>query len=63
MTHIARDAAISSFTKEEKKGIMIVSLKCGGVGLNLIMASKVFNVDLWWSTFTPIPCFVTDDRR
>ncbi|MCJ1386978.1 hypothetical protein MMC17_010107 [Xylographa soralifera] len=50
MTHTARDAAISSFKKEKNRGILIASLKCGGVGLNLVMASKVFNVDLWWNS-------------
>ncbi|MCJ1438318.1 hypothetical protein MMC27_007706 [Xylographa pallens] len=50
MTQVARTVAISEFKKKEKKGIMIASLKCGGVGLNLVMASKVFNVDLWWNS-------------
>ena len=49
MTQVARSAAISQFAEEDRKGIRIASLKCGGVGLNLVMASKVFNVDLWWS--------------
>lgn len=27
---------------------MIISLKCGGVGLNLTRANKVINMDLAW---------------
>ncbi|MCJ1421700.1 hypothetical protein MMC32_008066 [Xylographa parallela] len=50
MTQVARSAAISQFAEEDRKGILIASLKCGGVGLNLVMASKVFNVDLWWNS-------------
>ncbi|MCJ1397913.1 hypothetical protein MMC11_001109 [Xylographa trunciseda] len=50
MTHTARNAAISRFEKDPSKGILLASLKCGGVGLNLVMATKVFNVDLWWNS-------------
>jgi DNA repair protein RAD5 len=31
---------------------MLVSLKAGGLGLNLTMASYVFLLDLWWNPAT-----------
>lgn len=50
MTHDARDKAIQTFEDEESKIILIASLKCGGIGLNLTMASRVICVDLWWNS-------------
>lgn len=50
MTHDARDKAIQTFADEESKIILIASLKCGGIGLNLTMASRVICVDLWWNS-------------
>ena len=50
MTHEARDNAINTFRDDPNIKIMIASLKCGGVGLNLTMASRVICVDLWWNS-------------
>ena len=50
MTHEARVRAIETFAEEESKIILIASLKCGGIGLNLTMASRVICVDLWWNS-------------
>ena len=50
MSHEARDAAITTFRDDPTTKIMIASLKCGGVGLNLTMASRVICVDLWWNS-------------
>ena len=50
MSHEARDAAITTFRDDSTTKIMIASLKCGGVGLNLTMASRVICVDLWWNS-------------
>ena len=41
MTHDARDKAIRSFRDTEEKKILIASLKCGGVGLNLTMVRSL----------------------
>lgn len=49
MSHEARDTAITTFATDASTKIMIASLKCGGVGLNLTMASRVICVDLWWN--------------
>ena len=35
---------------QRKRGkVLIVSLKAGGVGLNLVAASVVYLLDLWWN--------------
>ena len=49
MSHEARDNSIREFRDHEDKRILIASLKCGGVGLNLTMASRVICIDLWWN--------------
>ncbi|KAL9127399.1 MAG: hypothetical protein Q9217_003717 [Psora testacea] len=49
MTTQQRDQALSAFRTTPSVRIMIASLKCGGTGLNLIAASKVICVDLWFN--------------
>jgi SNF2 family DNA or RNA helicase len=45
-----RDSMVQRF-QEEKRGaqIFILSLKAGGVGLNLTAANHVFHFDRWWN--------------
>ncbi|MGH2507702.1 MAG: DEAD/DEAH box helicase, partial [Ktedonobacteraceae bacterium] len=45
-----RDAMVQRF-QEEKRGapLFILSLKAGGVGLNLTAANHVFHYDRWWN--------------
>ena len=50
MSHEARDESLAMFRDDTDKQILIASMKCGGVGLNLTMASKVICVDLWWNS-------------
>ena len=50
MSHKARDKVIGNFAQENDLKIMIASLKCGGIGLNLTMASKVICIDLWYNS-------------
>ncbi|KAI4221368.1 MAG: hypothetical protein LQ349_007857 [Xanthoria aureola] len=50
MNQIERDKTLVDFEKDDRCKIMIASLKAGGVGLNLTMASKVICVDLWWNS-------------
>ena len=50
MSHKAREKAITQFAKDKDMNIMIASLKCGGIGLNLTMASKVVCIDLWFNS-------------
>ncbi|CAK9157997.1 unnamed protein product [Ilex paraguariensis] len=49
MSLCARDAAISKFTDEPDCRIFLMSLKAGGVALNLTVASHVFLMDPWWN--------------
>ena len=49
MSTEARDKAVDAFRDKPETKILIASLKCGGVGLNLTMASKVICIDLWWN--------------
>lgn len=49
MSHEGRDESLAEFKEDANKKVLIASLKCGGEGLNLTMASKVICVDLWWN--------------
>jgi len=50
MTIERRSAAISRFQDPERGcPVFLVSIKAGGVGLNLTAASRVFIMDLWWN--------------
>ena len=44
-----RKAVISRFQKEKKPCVFLISLKTGGVGLNLTNANYVFLLDPWWN--------------
>jgi hypothetical protein len=45
----ARDAMVTSFQQEAGPGLFVLSLKAGGVGLNLTAANHVIHVDRWWN--------------
>ncbi|XP_065633517.1 DNA repair protein RAD16-like [Quercus suber] len=49
MTMSARDASIKRFTEDPDCRIFLMSLKAGGVALNLAVASHVFLMDPWWN--------------
>ncbi|OSX63442.1 hypothetical protein POSPLADRAFT_1045766 [Postia placenta MAD-698-R-SB12] len=49
MNRRKRDQAIRVFMAKDKATIMLMSLKCGGVGLNLTRANRVISLDLGWS--------------
>ena len=50
MSHEARGESMKRFRDQDEVKVLVASLKCGGVGLNLTMASKVICVDLWWNS-------------
>ncbi|KAL9072997.1 MAG: hypothetical protein Q9161_003219 [Pseudevernia consocians] len=50
MSHKAREKSISEFGTDPETKILVASLKCGGTGLNLTMASKVISIDLWFNS-------------
>ena len=44
-----REEIIKKFQEDLAEKIMILSLKAGGLGLNLTSASNVIHYDLWWN--------------
>lgn len=44
-----REKAIQSFQNNEEVRVFLISLKAGGVGLNLTAADYVYIVDPWWN--------------
>lgn len=49
MTPQQRDATIQHFMKNTGVTVFLISLKAGGVALNLTEASFVFMMDSWWN--------------
>lgn len=48
-TALERERAIQRFQKEDSCRVFLISLKAGGVGLNLTAADYVYIVDPWWN--------------
>jgi non-specific serine/threonine protein kinase len=46
---IERERAIQSFQNDNECRVFLISLKAGGVGLNLTAADYVYIVDPWWN--------------
>jgi superfamily II DNA or RNA helicase len=44
-----RKKIVESFEKEDGPAVMLLSLKVGGVGLNLTRSNYVIHVDPWWN--------------
>jgi SNF2 family DNA or RNA helicase len=44
-----REKIVNSFQKDPENKIFLISLKAGGVGLNLTAADYVFILDPWWN--------------
>ncbi|BEI81856.1 hypothetical protein CcaverHIS002_0210160 [Cutaneotrichosporon cavernicola] len=50
MSQLQRAACVEEFGKSVKEPVvLLISLKAGGVGLNLTMANHVFMMDTWWN--------------
>ncbi len=45
----ARGAVVAEFERDPARRLMILSLRAGGLGLNLAVASCVFHFDRWWN--------------
>lgn len=48
-TSTERERAIQKFQNEEDCRVFLISLKAGGIGLNLTAADYVYIVDPWWN--------------
>ena len=44
-----RDRMVAAFQSEDGPGVFVLSLKAGGVGLNLTAANHVIHYDRWWN--------------
>jgi len=51
MSADARDAAVQKFTDSQTHNIMLISLKAGNSGLNLVAASRVIILDPFWNPY------------
>lgn len=48
MSPQARDATIQHYMNNSSVSVMLISLRAGGVALNLTEASRVYMMDSWW---------------
>ncbi len=48
----ARDALVQRFSSAGGPGVLLLSLKAGGTGLNLTAANHVIHLDRWWNPAT-----------
>ncbi|KAJ1982453.1 hypothetical protein H4R34_001712 [Dimargaris verticillata] len=49
MTAMEREEMVKNFEDDAEVTIMLISIKCGSVGLNLCCANRVILLDLWWN--------------
>ena len=49
MSQNRRDRVIQRFKNDNRHRVLVLSLRAGGVGLNLQEASYVFHLDRWWN--------------
>ncbi|XP_047156693.1 helicase-like transcription factor CHR28 [Vigna umbellata] len=52
MTLGARDKAVRDFNTEPEITVMLMSLKAGNLGLNMVAACHVILLDPWWNPTT-----------
>ncbi|KAI4385804.1 hypothetical protein MLD38_003797 [Melastoma candidum] len=52
MSLAARDRAVKDFNSDPEVLVMLMSLKAGNLGLNMVAASHVVLLDLWWNPTT-----------
>lgn len=49
MDRISRDNALVTFKRHDGPKVILISTKCGSVGLNLVVANRIINLDLSWN--------------
>ncbi|KAI0337147.1 hypothetical protein BDW22DRAFT_1410049 [Trametopsis cervina] len=52
MDRAAREAVLARFRQPGGPRVILISMKCGGVGLNLTSANRIVNLDLSWNYAT-----------
>ncbi|KAI1491548.1 P-loop containing nucleoside triphosphate hydrolase protein [Biscogniauxia mediterranea] len=57
MTGKQKHNAIQAFHDRKEVKVLIASLKCGGVALNLTCANRVILLDLWWNCAVELQAF------
>jgi SNF2 family DNA or RNA helicase len=48
-SRLAREKKLRAFQEQQGGSVMLMTLKTGGVGLNLTKASYVFHIEPWWN--------------
>ncbi|KAF5337985.1 hypothetical protein D9758_014335 [Tetrapyrgos nigripes] len=49
MDRASRDHTLSIFKRPDGPKVILISTRCGGVGLNLVAANRIINMDLSWN--------------
>ncbi|KIJ64280.1 hypothetical protein HYDPIDRAFT_175635 [Hydnomerulius pinastri MD-312] len=49
MDRTSRDRTLVTFKRHDGPKVILISTKCGGVGLNLVTANRIINLDLSWN--------------
>ncbi|KAF9371002.1 hypothetical protein CPC16_003347 [Podila verticillata] len=49
MTPNARNEAVIKMNEDPRYSVMLISLKCGSLGLNMTVANHVVMMDPWWN--------------
>jgi len=52
MNHQLRDRSVQRFKEDPNITVFLISMKAGGLGLNLVAASNVYLLDPWWNPAT-----------
>ncbi|KAL5722646.1 Helicase-like transcription factor chr28 [Ranunculus cassubicifolius] len=52
MSLASRDRAVKDFNTDPEVTVMLMSLKAGNLGLNMVAACQVILLDLWWNPTT-----------
>ncbi|CAK9311503.1 unnamed protein product [Citrullus colocynthis] len=52
MSLVSRDRAVKDFNSDPEIPVMLMSLKAGNLGLNMVAACHVILLDLWWNPTT-----------
>jgi SNF2 family DNA or RNA helicase len=57
MSSLEQQRSIDEFKLSATCNILLISLKAGGVGLNLVCANHLFLMDLWWNPAIELQAF------